>query len=607
MCNQIVHRGPDDEGTYLADFIGLGQRRLSIIDLDRKATPPLKNEDESIVIVFNGEIYNYLELRKSLEYRGHIFRTKSDTETIIHLYEEYGERCVEYLRGMYAFAIWDSRKHLLFAARDRVGKKPFFYYKDAKQFVFGSEIKALLADKSILRTPNFMALDAYLSYQYVPSPLSAFDEIYKLQPGHHLTCTVDGNLTIKRYWYPPVSSSNPKSIEEIENELNEKLKESVRYRMLADVPIGAFLSGGIDSGMMVALMAQHCSSPIKTFSIGFEEQTHNELPYARMVSNKYGTDHHELVVKPVAMDILPKMISSYDEPFADSSAIPTYYVSNMASKYVKVAVSGDGGDECFGGYIHYQKMLQLGKFDFIPENIRSVIVGTAHRAIDGFARNNRMARLSRGLQMLSSSLPERYRIYMSIFKDQEKKYLYERNFLDWLDINTVQHILGQPTGVAGVDPLKWMIQHDQRHYLSDCLMTKMDIASMSNSLEVRSPLLDREVIELAATIPNHFKIADAQGKWIMRHLAKRYLPAEIFKKRKTGFAVPLASWLRGELSGLLRDILLDSRSRQRGFINQQYVKIMVEEHINCRRDWSNRLWALLFMEMWFRKYIDSSS
>jgi len=358
MCKTLVHRGPDDEGIYTAAYIGLGQRRLAVIDLSRRARPPLSNEDSSMWVVSNGEIYNFKELRDSLVERGHSFRSSADTEVIIHLYEEYGIDCLKHMRGMFAFALWDSQRKRLFAARDRLGKKPFFYTKTGSLFIFGSEIKAITANSNVSSSPNFEAIDSYLSYQYVPSLLTAFSGIYKLPPAHYLICEANGTLITERYWSPPLSKKTKMSKEEIETELIRLLRESIRLRLQSDVPLGAFLSSGIDSGTIVALMAKEGLNPIQTFSIGFEEDEFNELPYVRLVADRYGTEHRELMVNPYAIEVLPILVRHYNEPFADSSAIPTYYLSKMAQEYVTVALSGEGGDENFSGYDHYKQVMR---------------------------------------------------------------------------------------------------------------------------------------------------------------------------------------------------------------------------------------------------------
>jgi asparagine synthase (glutamine-hydrolysing) len=604
MADTIVYRGPDDEGYYSAPYIGLGQRRLAIIDLRSAAAPPLSNEDGSAWVVFNGEIYNFKELRSELIEKGHKFRTASDTEVIVHLYEEYGVECLHRMRGMFAFAIWDAKNKLLFAARDRVGKKPFNYTKTRSSFVFGSEIKAITADPTIRRTPDYSALDSYLRWQYVPSPRTAFAGISKLPPGHYLTCDVEGNLNICQYWSPPCSTKTSLPKEEIEQELLRILRESIRLRMVSDVPIGAFLSGGIDSGTTVALMAMESSAPIKTFSIGFEEEKFNELPFAKMLAERYGTEHHEFTVRPSAADVLPLLVHHYNEPFADPSALPTYYVSKMTRQHVTVAISGDGGDESFAGYVHYRKVMQWAKFDGIPATLRSAIFNSMDALTPAGHHVNAVAKMSKALRMAGAQLPDRYRQYMSILKDQERDYLYTDHFRHLAGESLPVQVVEELPWHEDMDSIDWMMRHDQSHYLPDCLMVKTDIASMANSLEVRCPLLDHHMIEFAATIPSHMKVNSSGGKAILKSAVKDLLPESTFNKPKTGFGVPVSAWFRGDLAPFLKDILLSESAEKRELFHQKQVHRMVEEQLSGARDWGNRLWAFLILELWFREFID---
>ncbi len=604
MADTIIHRGPDDEGIHVAQYIGLGQRRLSIIDLSHEATAPLSNSDQSLWIVFNGEIYNFQELRTDLIKKGHAFRTLSDTEVIVHLYEEYGEACLSLLRGMFAFAIWDQKKKILFAARDRLGKKPFFYTVAGRALIFGSEIKAIAADSSVRMQPNYAAIDSYLSYQYVPSPHSAFVGIHKLSAGHYLTCDTTGNVRVSRYWQPPIVEKYDASREEIERSLKDILRESVQLRMISDVPVGAFLSGGIDSGTVVALMAMESAKPLQTFTIGFCEEDMNELPYARQVAEKYGTEHHEFMVRPAALEVLPLLVKHYDEPFADASALPTYYVSKYTRQHVTVALSGDGGDESFAGYRHYRNMLWWSRFDAIPLPIRAKLTRLPEYMMSRVGTLNGFSSIAKGLRMLGSDFPGRYHQYMSVMKDQEKHYLYTPGFKALIRENGFRD---DPWGMPwdkSMDDLDWMMRHDQQHYLPDCLMVKTDIASMANSLEVRSPFLDHKLVEFSAGIPNDMRLTREGGKMILKSLARDLLPPDIINKKKTGFGVPLNRWFRGELSELLRSTLLDEVSLRRGLFNPRQLQHMVNEQISGARDWSNRLWATLFLELWFREHFD---
>ena len=606
MCKTITHRGPDDEGIYTAPHIGLGQRRLSIIDLAHSACPPLANEDGSIRLVFNGEIYNFQELRKQLQGRGHRFATNSDTEVIVHLYEDEGTQCLHKLRGMFAFALWDKHRKILFCARDRMGKKPFCYTTTQKSFVFGSEIKAITTDADVSVSPDYYAIDQYLTHQFVPSPLTAFEGIKRLKPGEYLTCDLKGNVKTQRYWEPPLSTKTTACQEEIEAELLQRLRESVRMRMVTDVPLGAFLSGGIDSASIVALMAQESSQPVKTFSIGFEESEFNELPYAKLLAKRYGTQHHELIVKPNAAEVLPLLVKHYNEPFADSSAMPTYYVSKMTRQHVTVALSGDGGDESFAGYDNYAMIQNWNKCHTLPLWLRKMIAESGRGLLSLFPQNNNAARLRRGLAMFGASNVKSRRLqFGTILKPEEKRLAYTPLFRDLISRSPApQDPLSEYPWEEGMDELDWLMRHDQKFYLPDCLMVKTDIASMANSLEVRCPFLDHQFVEFAATIPSKLKRDAKGGKIIFKNAVKSLVPAEILNKPKSGFSLPIAKWFRSDLAPMLQETLLDDKSARRGFINQSLLKKMVSEHIEGRRNWANRLWAFLFLELWFREFID---
>lgn len=606
MCKTIVHRGPDDEGIYTAPHIGMGQRRLSIIDLAPGACPPLTNENSAVWLVFNGEIYNFQELRKQLQERGHRFATNTDTEVIIHLYEDEGVACLQKLRGMFAFALWDKRREILFCARDRMGKKPFCYTITPQTFVFGSEIKAITADPDVYVSPDYHAIDQYLTYQFVPSPLTAFDGIKRLRPGEYLTCDLKGNVKTQNYWEAPLPRNTSAPQEEIEAELLQCLRESVRMRMISDVPLGAFLSGGIDSATIVAIMAQESARPVKTFSIGFEEEVFNELPYARLLAERYGTEHHELIVKPNAAELIPLLVRHYNEPFADSSALPTYYVSKMTQQYVTVALSGDGGDESFAGYDNYSSILGWNKWDFLPLWLRKMLAEGGRRLLNAFPHDNNAARLRRGLAMLRAANVRARRLqFGTTLKPEEKRMAYTPLFRDLMSSPPVpEDPLAAYPWEEGMVALDWLMRHDQNFYLPDCLMVKTDIASMANSLEVRCPFLDHEFVEFAATIPSRLKRDAMGGKIILKKAVKDLLPKEILNKPKTGFGLPIAKWFRSDLAPMLKETLLDETSARRGLFEQHLLQKMVSEHIEGRRDWSNRLWAFLFLELWFREFID---
>jgi asparagine synthase (glutamine-hydrolysing) len=605
MSRTLVHRGPNGEGIYTGPYVGLGQRRLAIIDLAPEACPPLANEDETVWLVFNGEIYNFQTLRAALQDQGHRFRTNTDTEVIVHLYEEYGPDCLSHLRGMFAFALWDARRKTLFAARDRLGKKPFYYTVTGSAFVFGSEIKAITADPEVSVEPNYVAIDCYLAYQYVPSPLSAFKNIYKLPPAHALHCNDRGEVNIWRYWQPPRGPLLQASAEEIQGEIQRRLREAVRMRLISDVPLGAFLSGGIDSSTVVAFMAQESGRPVKTFSIGFEDEAFNELPYASLVAQRYATEHHEFLVRPEAAAVLPLLVHHYNEPFADSSALASYYVAKMTREHVTVALSGDGGDETFSGYESYARVQRWQWADVVPGAIRRPVCRWAESFLEALPYSYRGARFARGVYMLGGGVPDRFLLEITILKPQERRLAYSRRFLKLLAAENprANPPAAQPWDES-MNPLAWMMRHDQQFYLPDCLNVKMDIASMANSLEVRCPFQDHELVEFATAIPSHLKRMGCEGKLILKEAVKHLLPAEIVFKKKTGFGVPVGKWFRGELHDLLRGLLLDHTATRRGLFEPGFIDKMIKDHTLGRWDWTSRLWAFLFLELWFREFID---
>jgi asparagine synthase (glutamine-hydrolysing) len=603
MNQTLIHRGPDDEGIHVGPSIALGERRLSIIDLSSAATAPLSNEDGSVWVVFNGEIYNFQELREQLLDRGHRFCTGTDSEVIVHLYEDYGISCLAHLRGMFAFAVWDAGRGRLFAARDRFGKKPFLYAKTSSGLVFGSEIKAITAHPAVPIEPNYSAIDAYLTYQYVPSPLTAFVGISKLPPAHFLVCTSTGEMRVERYWSPPNAvTTTTASVQELEAELLRQLREAVRLRMVSDVPLGAFLSGGVDSSSIVALMAEESKTPVRTFSIGFNEDAYDELPFARMVAQRYGTEHHEHIVTPQVADVLPTLVRLYNEPFADPSAVPTFYLSKVTREHVTVALSGDGGDEAFGGYARYGQALQWERTRVIPRAARRLLATVAVSILDRLPYRNAAARVARAFAMLGGCLPERYLLAMTMLKPQEKRVCYTPEFQGLLE-DQRHPDLSLPWG-PDADSLDWMMQHDRHFYLPDCLMVKTDIASMANSLEVRCPMLDHAFVEFSATIPSSLKRTRAGGKRILKSAVRSLIPEPVITRPKTGFGLPLGTWFRTAWAEPLRELLLDDRATKRGLFNPHMLRRMVDEQVSGRRDWSDRLWGFVFLESWFREFID---
>src|SRR5947207_10805963 len=566
MNEAIRHRGPDEDGFYFSDGAGLAMRRLSIIDL-RTGQQPIHNRDQTAWIVFNGEIYNYRELRAQLEKLGHQFYTDSDTEAIVHAYDEYGTDCPKHLRGMFAFAIWDTRTKSLFLARDRVGKKPLLYAEVNGQLIFGSEFSALLLHPDVSRDIDVEAIHYYLTFICVPAPLTAYRAIRKLEPGHWLLWK-NGETRIERYWQLDFSKKLNISEEEAVERAVAILRDAVKVRLMSEVPLGAFLSGGIDSSTVVALMSQESSEPVKTFSIGFEEQDFSELHHARRVAEHVGADHHEFIVRPDAMEVLPLLVEHYGEPYADSSAIPTYYVSRETRRHVTVALNGDGGDECFAGYERYAAMRLAERYRKLPGLMREGVIKQAVNLLPSSElRRSRIRSVKRFLQAASLSPVERYLRWTSVLDRAAKDELYTDEF---------RHQM------AGHDPARWLspwfaqangagvvdasLLTDTMTYLPNDLLVKVDIASMAVSLEARSPFLDHHVIEFAASLPERMKLRGLTTKYILKKTLKRLLPAENLSRGKMGFGVPVGHWLRGPLQGFLREQLLSDASARRGLL-----------------------------------------
>lgn len=612
LCAQLVHRGPDEEGYYAGGGVALGQRRLSIIDLS-SGRQPMGNEDGTVWVTFNGEIYNFQELRLELESQGHRFATSSDTEVILHAYEQHGEACLSRFRGMFAFAIWDSNRKRLFLARDRVGKKPLFYVEADGQFVFASELQALLQHPGVSREPDLSAIDDYLTYGYVPAPSTAFRGVFKLPPAHHLTIqlTDDGagvrERKVECYWSLDYQPKLDLDEEDAADALLDVLTEAVRLRMVADVPLGALLSGGVDSSVVVALMSRLSSRPVKTFSIGFDEKEFNELPYARLVARRYGTDHNELIVRPDAQEVIPTLVRHYGEPFADSSAIPSYYVAQLTRQHVKVALNGDGGDESFAGYDRYWATGLADKYQKIPSALRRrVIEPLAALVPDSLPRKNRLGRGKRFLEAASEPASLRYLRWVTYFSPEQKRHLYTPEFQDRLaghDGKTWLLNLFDELRRGGAHGLDAILAVDVRSYLPYDLLVKMDIATMANSLEARSPFLDHKVMEFSAQLPSRFKIRGSTQKYLLKKIARKLLPAECLDRRKMGFGVPVGEWMRGPLRPLLEDVLLSPRHAQRGLFEPEAVREMVRAHVEGSKDNTFRLWALFWLELWMREFV----
>lgn len=593
MTDAIIHRGPDDEGHFINKNVGLGFRRLSIIDLE-SGHQPLSNHDESVWITFNGEIYNYKSLRAALIDKGYKFKTHADTEVILHLYEEHGEACVSLLEGMFAFVIWDGNKKQIFGARDRFGIKPFYYYLDNEKFVWGSEIKAITASGNIDKSINFEGLDSYFTYGYIMSELSIFKKIKKLEPSTCFTLNPSKSkeLSVKKYWDINFQPDNSVSEKDWIDLLLSSLKDSVEKHMISDVPIGAFLSGGIDSSSVVALMKQFSSNPIKTFSIGFKEEKYNELIYARQVAKLYGTEHHELIVEPESVDLLPKLVKAYDEPFADSSAIPTYYLSSFTREYVKVALSGDGGDELFAGYNSYLKMVQLKNNPANSKFTNRYIFSLINKALPDHM-------FGKGYSYLLSKNKNTIGAYFCMWKDYERSGLYNKFLKGHINNSFENRKVAILDSING-NFLSKMQALDMKTYLIDDILTKVDRASMMNSLEVRVPLLDHKLAELTFKIPSNFKMNEKTTKYIFKQAMKPFLPGDVFKHKKQGFAIPLKIWFKDDLKAYTFDVLGSSK-RLENWLDKDTIKQILNSHQKGVRDYSDKIWSLLILNEWMKQ------
>jgi len=604
MNDSIKHRGPDDDGFYVNGSVGLAMRRLAIIDL-KSGKQPIHNHDGSAWIVFNGEIYNYLELRKELEKLGHTFYTNSDTEAIVHAYDQYGSDCPKYLRGMFAFAIWDERTQELFLARDRVGKKPLLYAQVNGQLVFGSEFSALLLHPDISKEIQPEAIDCYLSFMCVPAPLTAYKSIRKLEPGHWLRWK-KGDVKIERYWQPDFSRKIDISEEEAGERVIEILRDSVKVRLMSEVPLGAFLSGGIDSSAVVALMSQESSDRVKTFSIGFEEQDFSELHHARRIAEHVGADHHEFIVRPDAVEILPMLVDHYGEPYADSSAVPTYYVARETRKHVTVALNGDGGDESFAGYERYAAMQLADNYSRVPKFLRESVI---RRGVDLIPTSeigrSRIKSGKRFLAAASLSKVDRYMRWVSTFDSSAKTSLYSDAFKHETTAGYAKSLI-EPWFVRanGSGIVDASLLADMMTYLPNDLLVKVDIATMAVSLEARSPFLDHHVIEFAASLPERLKLRRLTTKYLLKKVLRRLLPKENLNRRKMGFGVPIGHWFRGKMQPFLREVVLSDKALRRGLFKPESVRHLIDLHTSGGRDFSHQLWTLLMLELWFQRFID---
>jgi len=602
MSDSLAHRGPDNDGFYDDAYCHLGHRRLKIIDLSILGKQPMTNEDQSVWISFNGEIYNYLDLRPPLVKKGHQFRSQSDTEVMLHLYEDEGEDFLRHLNGMFALALWDKRRNRLLLARDRFGKKPLYYYTDGTRLLFGSELKALLADPTVPRELDYEAISQYLAVGYIPCPRTIFKNIWKLPPASFLTadCTPDGPLQLRgpqRYWNLQYRPNPALSEQQCTEQIQEIIRDAVRIRMFSDVPLGAFLSGGLDSSTVVAAMAKISPHPVETFSIGFDEDAFDEMPYAEQVARQFGTKHHTFRCTPNALEVLPVLAHHFDEPFADSSMVPTYYVSKIARQVVTVALSGDGGDEVFAGYTRYDNGMQRRALArFLPEPL---IRAAFSAATNLYPVGNR----GWGILHRNSLAPlDSYMADVSVFQPREKKALLNGHAPVAGD--SIFALARQLAAQAGSQEFLTQMQYvDQMLYLPDDILVKVDRASMAVSLETRAPLLDYRLAEFLATVPAELRYRNNTKKYLLKKAVSSWLPDSIVHRSKMGFGVPLKHWFRKDAAGFARETLLSQQARERGIFDLQEVQRTLDRHAQGKRDLSNKLWALLFFEVWCQKWL----
>jgi asparagine synthase (glutamine-hydrolysing) len=605
MREAIRHRGPDDAGYYIASGVGLGHRRLSIIDLRPEGRQPMTNEDGTVWVVFNGEIYNFPEQRQWLLERGHIFRSMTDTEVIIHLYEELGVDCLARLRGMFAFAVWDEPRRRLFIARDRLGKKPLFYRMDDRRLLFASEAKSIICYPGVPTEPDYASIHDYLTFGYVPSPRAGFKGMSKLPPAHYLLLE-DGRLTVKRYWHLTYMPKLRISDEDAAAELRRRLDEAVRLRMVSDVPIGAFLSGGVDSTAVVAFMSRHSSRPVKTFSIVFPQTEYDESRFSRMAAKAFATEHHEFTVEPEdAASLVTELSWYYDEPYADSSAIPTFYLSKMTRQHVTVALNGDAGDENFAGYRRYAISTLSHRLGILPVRVRRLLAQAVAAGYAAAGINDRLAKRLRLLdEIVGGRADDAYIRMVSYFSHAQKERLYLDSFAmnapggseDW-----IRSLYGEALAEHKLDAT---LSVDINSYLPEDLLVKVDRASMAFALEARSPMVDHEFMEFAARLPVKTKMSLGRGKRLFKTALRGIVPDAILNRSKMGFGAPLDYWMRSNWRDLLNDVLLSRQATQRGYFRPEAVSELIEEHVSGRQDRQAMLWVLLMLEMWHRNFIE---
>ena len=606
MTNTLFHRGPNGKSIKTFDNIGLGHRRLSIIDISR-GSQPLSNEAGDIWITFNGEIYNYKELKIELLKKGHAFKTDSDTEVIVHLYEEYESNCVNKLEGMFAFAIYNKRKNILFLARDRMGKKPLFYYQNPSLFTFASELQSLVKHPEVKREINNQAIHDYLSLNYIPTPSTIYKNVYKLEPAHYLELKTDtGDMFIKKYWQCQFEPKINISYNDAQYQLKSLLKEAVSKRLMSEVPLGAFLSGGTDSSIITSIISKILGrGNLNTFTIGFDDKDFDERAYAEMSAKHFGTKHHVKTVYPADFSIVDDLVGNFGEPFADASMIPTFQVSKFAKEKITVALSGDGGDEIFGGYYRYLLCRYALITDCIPLKLKTLLINVIKRCFNfNFGdERNLSGKLNRICQLITTSKPERYLNIMDRCGENLKRKIYGEALLSQPFTPTLNLMEEISYILTAGNKTEKLMETDMLSYLPCDILTKVDIASMANSLEIRSPFLDHKLVEFCASLPFRFKQTLFSGKKILKDAFAEDLPREILKRKKMGFGVPVGRWLRNEWKEQCKDLLLDSYAVKNGFFNSEKISELIEEHNSCKSDQSYTLWALMIFELWYRQFM----
>ncbi len=616
MLDQIRHRGPEDEGKWFSQSgrVGLGQRRLAIIDLSPGGHQPMISDDRRFAITFNGEIYNFADVKQELIGLGCSFSTQSDTEVLLKSYIQWKEKCLEKLNGMFAFAVWDEEAQTLFAARDRLGEKPFKYYLDGEKFVFASELKAILVDPSIAREPDWQAVDLAMTYRFVPAPLTGFKKISKLPAGHYLVWK-NGNITVTPYWqaFSYAKENEDRSLDEWRTLFWDTFKDSVRGRMISDVPVGVFLSGGLDSSSVVAAMSEVSNAKIKTFSVGLKDQPESELPFAKLVADRFKTDHREIIIEPDVVEILPQMVRQFEEPFFDNAAVPTMVMAKETKKHVTVVLTGDGGDECFGGYSNHLFFKRLKAYQSLPTAVYKNIFPMAAKGLAVITNQQKFKKLYYRTELLSHNFHQAYVDYYAIWKKELRKThfyltkedLYTDELKQKINLDLSEKMMGEWMGdgvVKKYGPMNRAMLADIVGRLGDNYLMKVDFASMIYALENRAPFLDYRLVQLALSLPEKYKVRNGQVKWIWKQIMRDKIPAEIITRRKTGFGIPIGAWMRNELYDYVRGNLVQSDSPLYRYFDKNCIIKLLDDHKKGAADYSNHLWCLLLLESWLRTF-----